>query len=130
VFGFLVVCGTLYELRQQFLVDKRDENDHYDAIDKRPENNYASLNKAFVNDESKSNGDVIKQSGNGSIQNGNTITELPAGYMHHKEDNKFTPAGAPNKQNVEAETNHYVTVTVNSKVQPRPKQIQKKDGNV
>lgn len=137
VFGFLVVCGTLYELRQQFIADKGDasntinrKNDHYDVIGKVPQNNYASLNKAFVIEESKSNGDVKQQNGSGGIQNGNTITELPAGYMQHKEDDNLNPAGVSNKKNGEVDTSHYVTVTVNKKPQSETKlnAIQKKNG--
>lgn len=116
-FGFLVLCGTVYEFRQESKkptqLKPKSESDHYDVIGKsQSENKYTSLNKAYVHDESKTNGDISKQNGGGVIQNGNTNVELPAGYMHHKEDNQFNPSAIPNGKNAETDTNKFITVNI------------------
>lgn len=123
-FGFLVLCGTVYEFRQEIKksaqMKPKSESDHYDVIGKsQSENKYTSVNKAYVHDEPKTNGDISpqngdisKQNGGGVIQNGNTNVELPAGYMHHKEDNQFNPSAIPNGNNAETDTNKFITVNI------------------
>lgn len=130
-FGLLVLCGTVYEFRQEIKksaqMKPKSESDHYDVIGKsKSENEYTSFNKAYVHDEpktngdispqngdiSKQNGDISKQNGGGVIQNGNTNVELPAGYMHHKEDNQFNPSAIPNGNNAETDTNKFITVNI------------------
>lgn len=130
-FGLLVLCGTVYEFRQEIKnsaqMKPKSESDHYDVIGKsKSENEYTSFNKAYVHDEprtngdispqngdiSKQNGDISNQNGGGVIQNGNTNVELPAGYMHHKEDNQFNPSAIPNGNNAETDTNKFITVNI------------------
>ncbi|XP_062587968.1 nose resistant to fluoxetine protein 6-like [Saccostrea cucullata] len=140
IFGCLVLCGTLYELRQQFTVIEKNssyktnlkQDDHYDVIKERAENCYTTVNPAFVPDESKTNGDVKVQNGGGGIQNGSTGVGLPSGYMHHKEGDSIQPSGAPNGRGTETGSNHYVTVTVNSKEKSgtERKAPQRKDGTL
>lgn len=117
-FGFLVLCGTFYEFRQESKkpaqLKPKSESGHYDVIGKsQSENNYTSFNKAYVHDEPKTNGDISKQNGGGGvIQNGNTNVEIPAGYMHHKEDDQFNPSAIPNGKNAETDTNKFITVNI------------------
>lgn len=123
IFGFLVLCGTLYELKQQYheskrteLLKRKSESDHYDVIGKKAsENDYTSINKAYVHDEPKTNGDVSHQNGGEGIQNGSTKVELPAGYMHHKEGDQTKLNGTANGKSAETDTNHFVTVDIRTK---------------
>lgn len=114
----MVLCGTFYEFRQESKkpaqLKPKSESGHYDVIGKsQSENNYTSFNKAYVHDEPKTNGDISKQNGGGGvIQNGNTNVEIPAGYMHHKEDDQFNPSAIPNGKNAETDTNKFITVNI------------------
>lgn len=138
-FGLLVLCGTVYEFRQEIKksaqMKPKSESDHYDVIGKsKSENEYTSFNKAYVHDEpktngdispqngdiSKQNGDISNQNGGGVIQNGNTNVELPAGYMHHKEDNQFNPSAIPNGNNAETDTNKFITVNIKPSTEATP----------
>ena len=95
---------------------RKSESDHYDVIGKKAsENDYTSINKAYVHDEPKTNGDVAHQNGGEGIQNGSTKVELPAGYMHHKEGDQTKPNGTANGKSAETDTNHFVTVDVRTK---------------